>query len=282
MNTTLVVTTILQVPYVMMHTSKNITGNSRFYGFCVDLLEKISKQIGFNYILDLVQDRKVNLFSFSCLFNFHISFYLSPTHSFLLQKNLIILIEVWCKRSWWRMEWNGNKLNCPQKKFFLALNFPQMNINFFIISLLFLRHFFLTLGWCPDETRKNFYCNAFSAPLFMKLLLWKRKWKNLNDDSNKINFKFAWIFFCLLLSHFMQLHLSRPLFSFHHKKISKRAWFIIMKHIFLFPSAFPLSYLQFRKQIWLLLQWRSTMRGNLIQFPSHHRYLFKTSNQISF
>lgn len=59
MNTTLVVVTILQVPYVMIHTSKNVTGNARFYGFCVDLLEKISKQIGFNYILDLVQDRKV-------------------------------------------------------------------------------------------------------------------------------------------------------------------------------------------------------------------------------
>jgi ionotropic kainate glutamate receptor 2 len=92
MNTTLVVTTILQIPYVMMHTSKNITGNARFYGFCVDLLERISKQIGFNYILDLVQDRKVNLFSFACLFNFHMSFfYLSP-------KNLIIFIEVRCKR----------------------------------------------------------------------------------------------------------------------------------------------------------------------------------------
>lgn len=64
MNTTLVVTTILQVPYVMMHTSKNITGNARFYGFCMDLLERISKQIGFNYILDLVQDRKVFFFYF--------------------------------------------------------------------------------------------------------------------------------------------------------------------------------------------------------------------------
>ncbi|KAL7047464.1 hypothetical protein ACKWTF_002925 [Chironomus riparius] len=58
MNTTLVVVTILQVPYVMLHDSKNVTGNARFYGFCVDLLEKISKQIGFNYILDLVHDRK--------------------------------------------------------------------------------------------------------------------------------------------------------------------------------------------------------------------------------
>lgn len=31
-----------------------------FYGFCIDVLERISKIIGFNYILDLVQDRKVS------------------------------------------------------------------------------------------------------------------------------------------------------------------------------------------------------------------------------
>ncbi|CRK95897.1 CLUMA_CG009343, isoform A [Clunio marinus] len=58
MNTTLVVVTILQVPYVMIHTGKNTTGNARFYGFCIDVLERISKIIGFNYILDLVHDRK--------------------------------------------------------------------------------------------------------------------------------------------------------------------------------------------------------------------------------
>jgi hypothetical protein len=62
MNTTLVVVTILQVPYVMINDSRNVTGNARFYGFCVDLLEKISKQIGFNFILDLVHDRKVRDF----------------------------------------------------------------------------------------------------------------------------------------------------------------------------------------------------------------------------
>lgn len=31
-----------------------------FYGFCIDVLEKISKKIGFNYILDLVHDKKVS------------------------------------------------------------------------------------------------------------------------------------------------------------------------------------------------------------------------------
>lgn len=47
-----------EVPYVMMHYSKNLTGNDRFYGFCVDILDRISREVGFEYILDLVPDRK--------------------------------------------------------------------------------------------------------------------------------------------------------------------------------------------------------------------------------
>ncbi|XP_033237110.1 glutamate receptor ionotropic, kainate 2 isoform X6 [Drosophila pseudoobscura] len=42
----------------MMHYGKNFTGNERFYGFCVDILETISHEVGFDYILDLVPDRK--------------------------------------------------------------------------------------------------------------------------------------------------------------------------------------------------------------------------------
>jgi len=42
----------------MMHYGKNFTGNERFYGFCVDILETISREVGFDYILDLVPDRK--------------------------------------------------------------------------------------------------------------------------------------------------------------------------------------------------------------------------------
>ncbi|XP_025205517.1 glutamate receptor ionotropic, kainate 2 isoform X2 [Melanaphis sacchari] len=57
-NITLVVVTIVEFPYVMMHLEKNYTGNARFYGFCVDLLEIIAKQVGFDYILDLVPDNK--------------------------------------------------------------------------------------------------------------------------------------------------------------------------------------------------------------------------------
>ncbi|XP_060534694.1 glutamate receptor ionotropic, kainate 2-like isoform X5 [Cylas formicarius] len=58
MNVTLVVTTILENPYVMMREEKNYTGNSRFYGFCVDVLERVSREVGFDYLLDLVPDRK--------------------------------------------------------------------------------------------------------------------------------------------------------------------------------------------------------------------------------
>ncbi|XP_074042749.1 glutamate receptor ionotropic, kainate 2 isoform X2 [Leptinotarsa decemlineata] len=58
MNATLVVTTILETPYVMMHSGKNFTGNNRFYGFCIDILERVSQEVGFDYLLDLVPDRK--------------------------------------------------------------------------------------------------------------------------------------------------------------------------------------------------------------------------------
>lgn len=47
-----------ETPYVMMHNSKNYTGNARFYGFCVDILDRVAQQVGFDYILDLVPDRK--------------------------------------------------------------------------------------------------------------------------------------------------------------------------------------------------------------------------------
>lgn len=47
-----------EMPYVMMHYGKNYTGNSRFYGFCVDLLDRVARDVGFDYILDLVPDKK--------------------------------------------------------------------------------------------------------------------------------------------------------------------------------------------------------------------------------
>lgn len=53
MNVTLLVTTNLNNPFVMMRPGKNFTGNSRFYGFCVDLLHEISLLSGFDYIIEL-------------------------------------------------------------------------------------------------------------------------------------------------------------------------------------------------------------------------------------
>ncbi|KAI5739282.1 hypothetical protein M8J77_017278 [Diaphorina citri] len=58
MNVTLVVVTILEAPYMTMFTGKNYTGNGRFSGFCVDLLESISRIVGFDYIIELVPDNK--------------------------------------------------------------------------------------------------------------------------------------------------------------------------------------------------------------------------------
>ncbi|KAF5280992.1 hypothetical protein FQA39_LY05197 [Lamprigera yunnana] len=58
MNVTLVVTTILEVPYVMMHPQKNYSGNNRFYGFCIDVLETVAREVGFMYLIELVPDRK--------------------------------------------------------------------------------------------------------------------------------------------------------------------------------------------------------------------------------
>lgn len=37
---------------------KNFTGNRRFFGFCVDVLDTISREVGFDYLLDLVPDKK--------------------------------------------------------------------------------------------------------------------------------------------------------------------------------------------------------------------------------
>ena len=36
-------------PFVLIRNQRNLTGNMRFEGFCVDLLESISEMVGFNY-----------------------------------------------------------------------------------------------------------------------------------------------------------------------------------------------------------------------------------------
>lgn len=58
-NRTLVVTTILENPYVMYKKSdKPLYGNDRFEGYCLDLLKELSNILGFSYEVKLVSDGK--------------------------------------------------------------------------------------------------------------------------------------------------------------------------------------------------------------------------------
>ena len=40
----------------MRRLDGNYTGNDQYIGYCVDLLEKISKLVGFNYSIKIVDD----------------------------------------------------------------------------------------------------------------------------------------------------------------------------------------------------------------------------------
>ncbi|XP_047013154.1 glutamate receptor ionotropic, kainate 3 [Ictalurus punctatus] len=58
-NRSLVITTILEEPYVMLKKSdKALVGNDRFEGFCVDLLKELAGILGFAYEIRLVPDGK--------------------------------------------------------------------------------------------------------------------------------------------------------------------------------------------------------------------------------
>ncbi|XP_073473204.1 glutamate receptor ionotropic, kainate 1 isoform X5 [Aquarana catesbeiana] len=58
-NRTLIVTTILEDPYVMYRKSdKPLYGNDRFEGYCLDLLKELSTILGFIYEVRLVVDGK--------------------------------------------------------------------------------------------------------------------------------------------------------------------------------------------------------------------------------
>ncbi|XP_057176892.1 glutamate receptor ionotropic, kainate 1 isoform X4 [Triplophysa rosa] len=58
-NRTLIVTTILENPYVMFKKSDNVLyGNDRFEGYCLDLLKELSNILGFTYEVKLVSDGK--------------------------------------------------------------------------------------------------------------------------------------------------------------------------------------------------------------------------------
>lgn len=49
-------------PYVMVKEDKNLTGNARFEGFCIDLLKWIATQVGFHYAIRLVPDHMYGVY----------------------------------------------------------------------------------------------------------------------------------------------------------------------------------------------------------------------------
>ncbi|XP_078279412.1 glutamate receptor ionotropic, kainate 3-like isoform X3 [Rhinoraja longicauda] len=58
-NRSLIVTTVLEEPYVMFKKSdKPLSGNDRFEGYCIDLLKELSSILGFVYEIRLTQDGK--------------------------------------------------------------------------------------------------------------------------------------------------------------------------------------------------------------------------------
>ncbi|XP_050440989.1 glutamate receptor ionotropic, kainate 2-like [Adelges cooleyi] len=57
-NVTLIVVTRIEKPYVMIKEDKNLTGNSKYEGFCIDLLHRIASQVGFHYAITIVPDNK--------------------------------------------------------------------------------------------------------------------------------------------------------------------------------------------------------------------------------
>ncbi|KAK9881447.1 hypothetical protein WA026_016333 [Henosepilachna vigintioctopunctata] len=62
-NITLVVMTREEKPYVMVKDDKNLTGNDRFEGFCIDLLRWIANQVGFQYTIRLVPDHMYGVYN---------------------------------------------------------------------------------------------------------------------------------------------------------------------------------------------------------------------------
>lgn len=46
----------------MVKGDRNVTGNARFEGFCIDLLKSIATQVGFQYQIRLVPDNMYGVF----------------------------------------------------------------------------------------------------------------------------------------------------------------------------------------------------------------------------
>jgi hypothetical protein len=47
---------------VMVKEEKNLTGNARYEGFCIDLLKCIAGQVGFQYSIRLVPDHMYGVY----------------------------------------------------------------------------------------------------------------------------------------------------------------------------------------------------------------------------
>ncbi|XP_077280635.1 glutamate receptor ionotropic, kainate 2 isoform X2 [Temnothorax americanus] len=63
-NVTLIVITILEQPYVMLKSGGNFSGNTRYEGFCIDLLKEIAHMVGFTYRIELVPDGKYGVYDY--------------------------------------------------------------------------------------------------------------------------------------------------------------------------------------------------------------------------
>lgn len=63
-NKTLIVSTILSAPYCMRkQASQMLTGNDQFEGYAIDLINEISKILGFNYSIRLAPDGRYGSFN---------------------------------------------------------------------------------------------------------------------------------------------------------------------------------------------------------------------------
>lgn len=51
-------------PYFMLkESSETLTGNDRFEGFVVDVIDEVSKLLGFNYVLKIVSDNNYGTYN---------------------------------------------------------------------------------------------------------------------------------------------------------------------------------------------------------------------------
>ncbi|XP_037035874.1 glutamate receptor ionotropic, kainate 3-like [Bradysia coprophila] len=57
-NTTITVATLLERPYTMLREDASLTGNARYEGYIIDLLDLLAKNLGFSYDVHIVEDHR--------------------------------------------------------------------------------------------------------------------------------------------------------------------------------------------------------------------------------